>query len=221
MPPVTARSAGPVKAQGRAGRRGPAAGMAPFTPKAWCSTRKVTRFITVTTDSGKIKSIDAGAGTIEVTEEANSVTYKTVTLTIPSGATVTLDGKSSSLEGLAAGDHVIVSSSSEGTNVFAADSSFHPAGTGPRRTPSGGRDARRLVAVPKRRRRRSPAAGGAGNRPRRSPADTRVDGAGPPQPAAALLCRRVSGPWRSYPSCGWRSHPLSATHPLPAVRGAR
>lgn len=92
--------------------------------------KKGDGFITVTTDSGKIKSIDAGAGTIEVTEEANSVTYKTVTLTIPSGATVVLDGKSGSLAGLAAGDHVVVSSSSEGTNVFAADSSFQPQGAG-------------------------------------------------------------------------------------------
>jgi len=92
--------------------------------------KKGDGFITVTTNSGKVKSVDAGAGTIEVTEEANSVTYKTVTLTIPSGSSVTLDGKSSSLESLAAGDHVMVSSSSEGTTVFAADSSFHPEGPG-------------------------------------------------------------------------------------------
>jgi len=88
--------------------------------------KKGDAFITVTTDNGKIKSLDAGAGTIEVTEEAGSVTYKTVTLTIPSGATVMLDGTSSSLEKLAAGDHVTVSSSSEGTTVFATDSSFKP-----------------------------------------------------------------------------------------------
>jgi hypothetical protein len=92
--------------------------------------KKGDGFITVTSDNGKVKSVDAGAGTIEVTEEANSVTYKTVTLTIPSGSSVMLDGNSSSLEKLAAGDHVIVSSSSEGTNVFAADSSFHPEGPG-------------------------------------------------------------------------------------------
>jgi len=90
--------------------------------------KKGDGFITVTTDNGKIKSVDAGAGTIEVTEEANSVTYKTVTLTIASGSTVTLDGASSSLEKLVAGDHVMVSSSSEGTTVFATDSSFHPEG---------------------------------------------------------------------------------------------
>lgn len=105
--------------------------------------KKGDGFITVTTDNGKLKSVDASAGTIEVTEEANSVTYKTVTLTIPSGSSVTLDGKSSSLEKLAAGDHVNVSSSTEGTTVFAADSSFHPEGPGhggppPGQGPEGG-----------------------------------------------------------------------------------
>ena len=73
-----------------------------------------------------------------MTEEANSVTYKTVTLTIPSGSSVMLDGKSSKLESLAAGDHVTVSSSSEGTTVFATDSSFHPEGPGHMGPPVGG-----------------------------------------------------------------------------------
>ena len=117
--------------------------------------KKGDGFITVTTDDGKVKSVDAGAGTIEVTEEANSVVYKTVTLTIPSGSSVMLDGKSSSLDKLTADDHVIVSSSSEGTNVFAADSSFHPQGPGhwgPRGAAARrGRTARRLIAAPARR----------------------------------------------------------------------
>ncbi len=99
--------------------------------------KKGDGFITVTTDSGKIKSVDAAAGTIELAEEANSVTYQTVTLTVPSGSTVTLDGNSSSLEGLTAGDHVTVSSSTEGTTVFATDSSFHPQGPGPGGPPPG------------------------------------------------------------------------------------
>ena len=99
--------------------------------------KKGDGFITVTTDNGKLKSVDTSAGTIEVTEEANSVVYKTVTLTIPSGSNVTLDGKSSSLEKLAAGDHVTVSSSTEGTTVFAADSSFHPEGPGQGGPPPG------------------------------------------------------------------------------------
>jgi hypothetical protein len=115
---------------GPGGPPGPGGGHGAVHSESVVLDKKGDAFITVTTDSGKIKSIDAGAGTIEVTEEANSVTYKTVTLTIPSAATVMLDAKSSSLAGLAAGNHVIVSSSSEGTNVFAADSSFHPEGPG-------------------------------------------------------------------------------------------
>jgi hypothetical protein len=92
--------------------------------------RKGDAFITVTSDGGTIKSVDAGASTITIAEGVKSLTYKTVTLTIPSGATVLLDGKSSSVGSLAAEDHVIVSSSSEGTTVFATDSSFQPLGMG-------------------------------------------------------------------------------------------
>jgi len=87
-----------------------------------------TAYITVTTDSGTVKSVDSGSSQLTIVEGVKSVTYKTVTLTIPSEAKVTLDGKSSSLADLAEGDHVTVSSSSEGTAVFATDSSFHPEG---------------------------------------------------------------------------------------------
>lgn len=87
-----------------------------------------TEFITVTTDSGTVKSVEASTGTLTITEAARSVTYKTVTVSIPSGAKVTLDGKSSSLASLAEGDRVTVSSSSEGVAVNATDSSFHPEG---------------------------------------------------------------------------------------------
>jgi len=90
--------------------------------------RAGTAFVTQTTDRGTIKSVDAGAGTITITEGTKTVTYETPTLTIPAGATVTLDGKSSSLASLAAGDHVAVSSSSDGTTVFAMDSLFKPDG---------------------------------------------------------------------------------------------
>jgi Cu/Ag efflux protein CusF len=89
-----------------------------------------TEFITLITDSGTVKSVEASAGKLTITEAAKSVTYKTVTLSIPSAAKVALDGKSSSLESLKEGDRVTVSSSSEGTTVQAADSSFHPEGGG-------------------------------------------------------------------------------------------
>jgi Cu/Ag efflux protein CusF len=89
-----------------------------------------TAYITVTRDNGTITEVDAAAGKITLKEGTSSVTYATPTISIPSGATVTLDGASSSLEKLKAGDHVSISSSSEGTTVFAIDSSFKP-GPGP------------------------------------------------------------------------------------------
>ncbi len=89
-----------------------------------------TAYITVTRDAGTITAVDAGAGKITLKEGTSSVTYATPTISIPSGATVLLDGSSSSLEKLKAGDHVSISSSSEGTTVFAVDSSFKP-GAGP------------------------------------------------------------------------------------------
>ena len=85
-----------------------------------------TAYIAETTDSGTITAVEASAGTITLKEGTSSVTYATPTITIPSGATVMLDGKSSALSDLAVGDHVSISSSSEGTTVFATDSSFQP-----------------------------------------------------------------------------------------------
>lgn len=90
-----------------------------------------TGYVTVTEDGGTIQSVDTGAGTLTVVEGLSSSPYKTVTLTIPSAATIQLDGKSSTLSALASGDHVEVRSSSDGTTtVFATDSSFTPAGHG-------------------------------------------------------------------------------------------
>jgi ABC-type Fe3+-hydroxamate transport system substrate-binding protein len=87
-----------------------------------------TAYISQTTDSGTITALDAEGTTITLKEGTGTVTYGTPTITIPSGATVTLDGKTSTLSGLAVGDQVTISSSSDGTNVFATDSSFHPSG---------------------------------------------------------------------------------------------
>lgn len=85
-----------------------------------------TAYITVTREVGTITAVDAGAGKITLKEGTSSVTYATPTISIPSGASVMLDGASSSLDKLKAGDHVSISSSSEGTTVFATDSSFKP-----------------------------------------------------------------------------------------------
>jgi hypothetical protein len=85
-----------------------------------------TAFITETEDSGTVTAVDASGATLTIKEGTSSVTYGTPTITIPSGATVTLDGKTSSLDKLVSGDHVSIRSSSEGTDVFATDSSFTP-----------------------------------------------------------------------------------------------
>jgi hypothetical protein len=88
-------------------------------------------YITQTTDDGTVESVDSSAGTITLLEGTKSVTYKTATVTVPSSATVTLDGKSSTLSALVAGDRVSVSSSSDETDVIAMDSSFKPEGGSP------------------------------------------------------------------------------------------
>jgi hypothetical protein len=85
-----------------------------------------TSFITLTSDSGTVQSVDTSANTITIVEGTKSATYKTPTLTIPAAATITLDGKKATLAEIKANDRVSVSSSSEGTTVFATDSSFQP-----------------------------------------------------------------------------------------------
>lgn len=85
-----------------------------------------TSFITLTTDRGTVQSVDSGAGTITIVEGTKSATYKTLTLSVPSDAKVTRNGASASLGDIKAKDDVSIGSSSEGTTVFATDSSFHP-----------------------------------------------------------------------------------------------
>src|SRR6185437_14209654 len=74
-----------------------------------------TDFITVTSDSGTVQSVDSGAGTITIVEGTASATYKTVTLSVPSSATIVRNGKAASLGEIKAKDRVSVSSSSEAT----------------------------------------------------------------------------------------------------------
>ena len=76
-------------------------------------------FETVTLDNGTVKSVDGDQLTI--TEGTQSATYKDVTLTITSGAKVQRNFADAQLSDLKAGDRVHVSSSPEGTDVFAVD----------------------------------------------------------------------------------------------------
>jgi len=81
-------------------------------------------FIKETEDQGKVKSVSGDQLTI--TEGVGSVTYKDVTLTIPSNATVMRNFAKASLGALKAGDFVHVSQSSDGTFVLASDASHRP-----------------------------------------------------------------------------------------------
>jgi hypothetical protein len=85
-------------------------------------------FITQTEDSGKVKSVSGDKLTI--TEGVGNVTYKDVTLTIPSNATVVRNFSTSGLGALKAGDLVHATQSSDGTFVLAVDPSHRPAGPG-------------------------------------------------------------------------------------------
>ena len=93
-------------------------------------------FITETEDRGKVKSVSGDQLTI--TEGIGSVTYKDVTLTIPSNATIVRNFAKAKLSDLKAGDFVHVSQSSDGTFVLASDASHRPGrGFGLRRGPRG------------------------------------------------------------------------------------
>jgi hypothetical protein len=80
-------------------------------------------FDTVTMDRGSFSSLSGDQLTI--TEGTKSATYKTVTLTIPSDATVRRNGEKAQLSDLKAGDEVMVAQSPNGTFVVAHDAQ-HP-----------------------------------------------------------------------------------------------
>jgi hypothetical protein len=82
-------------------------------------------FDTITQDSGTVKSVSGDKLTIS--EGTDKATYATPTLTIPSEATIQRNEESAKLSDIQTGDHVDVSSSSDGTtNVFAVDRAEGP-----------------------------------------------------------------------------------------------
>jgi hypothetical protein len=80
-------------------------------------------FDTVTMDRGSFSSLSGDQLTI--TEGTKSATYKTVTITIPSNATVRRNDEKAQLSDLKAGDEVLVVQSPSGT-VVAAHDAQHP-----------------------------------------------------------------------------------------------
>jgi hypothetical protein len=105
------------------------AGGPPVHSEAVVPNKAGDKFITVTTDAGKVKSVSGDELTI--TEGTKTLTYKDVTLTIPSDATIHRNGSKVSLSDLKEGDHVLVSQSSDGTYVDAFDSQHKPRDGGP------------------------------------------------------------------------------------------
>jgi hypothetical protein len=79
-------------------------------------------FITITSDSGTIKSISGNDVTID--ESVGTLHYKDATVTIPSDATVIRDHAKASVSDLKEGDFVRVIASSERTIVIAEDAAF-------------------------------------------------------------------------------------------------
>ncbi len=94
-------------------------------------------FDTVTMDRGTFSALSGEQLTI--TEGTKAATYKTVTLTIPSGATVYRNGEKATLSDIKSGDIVTVVQSPSGTVVNAFDAEHEPklqihkavAGSGP------------------------------------------------------------------------------------------
>jgi hypothetical protein len=80
-------------------------------------------FDTVTMDRGSFASLSGDQLTI--TEGTKAATYKTVTLTIPSGATVRRNREAAKLSDLKSGDTVMVLQGPQGT-VVAAHDAQHP-----------------------------------------------------------------------------------------------
>jgi hypothetical protein len=100
------------------------AGGPPVHSEAVVPNKARNGFITVTTDAGTVKSVSGDQLTIS--EGTKTLTYKDVTITIASDATVYRNGAKASLSDLQAGDHVMVSRSSEGTSVDAFDAQHQP-----------------------------------------------------------------------------------------------
>jgi len=80
-------------------------------------------FDTITMDRGRFSS--SSGDQLTITEGSKTATYKTVTFTIPSDATVRRNGEAAKLSDLKAGDTVLVLQGPKGT-VVAAHDAQHP-----------------------------------------------------------------------------------------------
>ena len=136
-PPTTAPGGAPppgASGPGRGFGHGPHGGPAVHSESVELD-KTGKAFITVTRDAGTVTSVSGDELTID--EAVGSVDYKTVKVTIPSGATVNRNGATAELAALAAKDEVVVTRSSDGTTVWAHDAQHDgpggPGGPGDRR----------------------------------------------------------------------------------------
>jgi hypothetical protein len=86
-------------------------------------------FDTITMDRGAFDSVSGDQLTIK--EGTKTATYKTVTLTIPSDATIRRNGAAAKLSDLQSGDEIFVLSGPPGTKVIAADAQHQDFRGGP------------------------------------------------------------------------------------------
>jgi hypothetical protein len=126
--PYGARGRHPGLGRFRGGPLGPAVHATAVVPN-----KAGTGFITVTEDMGIVQSVSGDKLTIK--EAVGKLTYKTVTLSIPSGATVIRNFSTAALSALKSGDRVRVEQSSEGTDVFAVAPGAFPHFGGPGHRP--------------------------------------------------------------------------------------
>jgi hypothetical protein len=84
-----------------------------------------TAFITVTRDQGIVTAVSGSDITLK--EGTKTVTYKTVTVTVASGATVERNDKTAALTDIQTGDNVSIIQSSDGSDVRAYSSDYTPA----------------------------------------------------------------------------------------------
>jgi hypothetical protein len=81
-------------------------------------------FETVTMDQGTFKSLSGSQLTI--TEGTQTATYKTLTLNVPSNATIVRDGQTAKLSDIKTGDVVRVVKAPSATRVAASSANFKP-----------------------------------------------------------------------------------------------
>jgi ABC-type phosphate transport system substrate-binding protein len=94
-----------------------------------------TAYITSTEDNGTVVSVTGDQ--LVISEGTTALPYKTVTLTIPSDATINRNGATAALSAFVAGDHVHVSQSSDATEVFGGDKAERPGFMGGGHGPGG------------------------------------------------------------------------------------